>query len=110
MLNYEALEDSCLFVLDRKHFTELLDRNACWQIIKNSILEKFFIQKSNRESQLLSKDAETRYQQFLMDFPNLEHRLKNYHIASYLGISPETLSRIRTKNKIYVVNKRARSS
>jgi len=40
--------------------------------------------------------AQERYLQFLEDYPNIEERLNNYHIASYLGITPESLSRIRT--------------
>jgi len=44
---------------------------------------------------LLLDDAPTRYLNFLAEYPALEPRLKQYHIASYLGITPVTLSRIR---------------
>jgi CRP-like cAMP-binding protein len=43
----------------------------------------------------LLHDARQRYLQFLQDYPGLENRLNQYHIASYVGITPESLSRIR---------------
>jgi len=40
------------------------------------------------------QDAKARYQQFLKDYPGLESRVRQYHVASYLGISPVSLSRL----------------
>jgi CRP-like cAMP-binding protein len=40
-------------------------------------------------------DARERYDRFVHDYPNLLNRINQYHIASYLGITPESLSRIR---------------
>jgi len=42
-------------------------------------------------------DSAERYMQFLAQYPGLEKRVKQYHIASYLGITPVSLSRIRKK-------------
>jgi hypothetical protein len=53
--------------------------------------------KELREASLILDDAETRYLSFLRDFPNLEGRLKLHHIASHLGMSPVSLSRVRKK-------------
>ena len=41
------------------------------------------------------KPAEERYEDFIRSYPNIEQRVRNYQIASYLGITPESLSRIR---------------
>ena len=59
------------------------------------MIEKGFTTKEKRERELLLLDAESRYRIFLEEFPNLEKRVKQHMIASYLGITPERLSRIR---------------
>ena len=53
--------------------------------------------KTEREREFLLFDAETRYKSFLNTFPGLERRIKQHLIASYLGITPVALSRIRKK-------------
>lgn len=55
-------------------------------------------QKHNREITLLSKNAINKYIYFKKEFPNLENKIQHYHIASYLGITPTQLSRLRKKN------------
>lgn len=94
-LNIEALEDTTLFVINYDTFRMFIERHPCWLKIYTKSLEKFYVIKERREGQLLWSDAKTRYGQFLKDFPGLEKRVKQYYIASYLGISPVSLSRIR---------------
>jgi CRP-like cAMP-binding protein len=43
----------------------------------------------------LKETAEQRYEEFIRQYPTIEQRVKNFQIASYLGITPESLSRIR---------------
>lgn len=95
----QALEDSEIFIIDYKTYSELLNSHICWQIAAKKLAEMLFILKEKREAELLLNDAQERYLQFLKDFPNLEHRLNQYHIASYLRIAPESLSRIRKNLK-----------
>jgi CRP-like cAMP-binding protein len=59
------------------------------------IVEKKYIDLQNRVLQNISVTAENRYQNFLRLYPNLSNRLPNVQIASYLGITPEFLSKIR---------------
>jgi CRP-like cAMP-binding protein len=61
------------------------------------LAEEFFVQKEQREIEIVLLDAEQRYQIFKKDFPQLEQQIPQYHIASYLGITPTQLSRIRKK-------------
>ena len=61
------------------------------------LAEHFFVQKEQREIEIVLLDAEKRYQIFQKDFPQLEQLIPQYHIASYLGITPTQLSRIRRK-------------
>jgi CRP-like cAMP-binding protein len=91
----EALEDSLLLVADYQNYQRLCTEHPCWEIIKHRFVEDLFIKKEKREGELLLDDATTRYKKFLMEYPTLENQVKQYHIASYLGISPVSLSRIR---------------
>ncbi len=61
------------------------------------LAELFFVQKEQREIEIVLLDADKRYEIFQKDFPQLEQQIPQYHIASYLGITPTQLSRIRKK-------------
>ena len=61
------------------------------------LAEQFFVQKEQREIEIVLLNADKRYQIFQKDFPQLEQQIPQYHIASYLGITPTQLSRIRKK-------------
>ena len=58
-------------------------------------LQKHAIAQNNRIASALSASAEERYDNFVKTYPSLVQRVPQHMIASYLGISPETLSRIR---------------
>lgn len=94
-----ALEDAKLLIADYSAYCSLSKNHACWQALNCKIAEILFIKKEKRESALLLDDAKTRYLSFQAEYPGLETRLKQHHIASYLGITPVTLSRIRTQLK-----------
>ena len=96
----EALEDSVLITVDYRSFTELTKSNAFWlETVKNEY-EKALIYKEERERSFLLENATERYKGFIRDFPGIEKRVKLKYIASYLGISPVSLSRIRAKINI----------
>jgi CRP-like cAMP-binding protein len=61
----------------------------------NVIVERELEYKTQREILLLTKNAEERYKTFREMYPGLENYISQYHIASYLGITPVSLSRIR---------------
>ena len=61
-------------------------------------LEKnWLVAKEIREVEIVQNNAAQRYKKFLAEYPSLEERLPQYHIASHLGITPTQLSRIRKK-------------
>ncbi|KYG81879.1 CRP-like cAMP-binding protein [Roseivirga ehrenbergii] len=95
----EALEDSEVLTISYASWLRLKESHPCWNELLIKVLEKAFIMKEAREREFLFLDAESRYQIFLERFPNLEHRLKQHMIASYLGIAPESLSRVRKKEQ-----------
>lgn len=95
----EALEDAEILEIDYQNWLEIKEKNSFWNVFLLHILEKGFCIKEKRERELLLLDAERRYDLFIKEFPNLEHRISQQIIASYLGIQPESLSRIRKKHK-----------
>jgi CRP-like cAMP-binding protein len=74
-----------------------MERDIFWIKFLLKFIEKGFMIKEKRERDLLLLDAETRYKNFLSEYPGMDQRIKQGIIASYLGIKPETLSRIRRK-------------
>lgn len=95
----QSLEESVLFYISIKEFEDLLKGDDFWKIKMGQYYMDLFIEKEKREKVLLSDDARKKYEIFRQDYPGLENRINHYHIASYLGISNVTLSRIRNKGK-----------
>jgi CRP-like cAMP-binding protein len=93
----QALEDSQVLETPYQDWLLLKSTNRFWDLFLIRMLEKGFCIKEKRERDLLLLDAETRYKNFLTEFPGLENRLTQQIVASYLGIKPESLSRIRKK-------------
>lgn len=91
----QALENSEIEVVDYLKLQELMKEDLSWVHYELTLVRKGFIAKENREREFLIFDAETRYRLFLERYPRLENRIKQHTIASYLGIAPESLSRLR---------------
>ncbi|HYG19605.1 MAG TPA: Crp/Fnr family transcriptional regulator [Ohtaekwangia sp.] len=91
----EALEDAVIFVFEYSKWKVLYNAHLCWREFLLALLEKGFRKKETRERELLLLSAEERYRSFLREKPALENRIKQHLIASYLGITPVALSRIR---------------
>jgi CRP-like cAMP-binding protein len=94
-LSIEALENSTVLCFDYDKILQIAEHNLSWQKLLRKITETDYLEKEQRESDLLFYDAKTRYQNFIMKHPDWDSRVQLRYIASYLGISPETLSRIR---------------
>ena len=97
-INQQALADCTLQVADFSAIQALYP--TCPDIERGAriLAERFFVQKEQREIEIVLLDANKRYQIFRSAFPQLEQQIPQYHIASYLGITPTQLSRIRRKN------------
>lgn len=93
----QALEECHLLICDLHIVVNMFDRHGCWERLGRILAEQLFIKKEAREAEFLLDDAETRYHNFRETHPGLEDRLAQYHIASYLGITPVALSRIRRR-------------
>lgn len=90
----EAIEPSEILVVTYEDYSKSLENNLSWQSVARQYAEKMFMMKELRETSLLKDNAQERYLQFVEENPDILHRVKQKYIASYLGIAPESLSRI----------------
>lgn len=91
----QAIEDTKLIVFSKKDWKELSDTIIDWERIIQKITAKQHKEKLERRSPLIDQDATTRYLEFMENFPTLVNRIPLSYIASYLGITQSSLSRIR---------------
>lgn len=91
-----AIESTLLLTLQYDLLLSLYERHRCWEQSGRIIAEKLFIEKENRELNFLTEDARSRYQNFLEQHKSLVPRIPQYLVASYIGITPVALSRIRS--------------
>ncbi len=97
-LAFQALTDCDILVADYYKIEELFKRHRCVEtFIRVIIQNEWVIKKEQRELRLVLNSAEERYLYFKQEYPGLENRIPQYHIASHLGITPIQLSRIRAK-------------
>ena len=95
LTNIDALEDSELVLIEKKAFEELLIRVPRFERFFRIILQRAFVSHQRRIIENISLQADERYKRFLERHPALEQRLPQKQIAAYLGITAESLSRIR---------------
>lgn len=93
----QALTDCSVWVADYRSLTELYDIAPDLERAARRLAEQFFVNKEEREIDLVLCDASERYARFQTQFPGLEQQIPQYHVASYLGITPTQLSRIRRR-------------
>ncbi|SFW73591.1 Crp/Fnr family transcriptional regulator [Chitinophaga sancti] len=96
--NIEALEDAEIILITKDNFDQLCKEIPAFNDMINAILQKSFVASQGRIQTFLSLGAEEKYQRFIEKYPQLALRVPQGMIASYLGITPETLSRVR-KNR-----------
>ncbi|MBT29965.1 MAG: Crp/Fnr family transcriptional regulator [Thalassobius sp.] len=94
-INIEFLTDAEVLVTNYQQFISLYQKHPQIESLSRKLSENYFVQKEKREIELVTMDAEKRYEIFKQEFPNLDQLIPQYHIASYLGVSATQLSRIR---------------
>jgi CRP-like cAMP-binding protein len=94
-LYIEALEPSVILQIEKLDLYFLYISVPKLSRIFKVIVENKYIELQNRVLQNISSTAQQRYLSFLEQYPDLSKRLPNTQIASYLGITPEFLSKIR---------------
>ena len=95
--NIEALEDSELLLITKPSWDELLKEVPAFERYFRILIQNNLIATQRRLIGSFSKTAEEKYQKLLQDFPDIVQRVPQHMIASYIGITRETLSRIRSQ-------------
>jgi CRP-like cAMP-binding protein len=98
-LSVEALTETELFVLPWSELEALYQRHVCWQIVGRRFAEVTLIEREERAHELLTLSAAERFARFCASHRALLPALRSYDIASYLGITPVSLSRLRARER-----------
>ena len=91
----EAIEDTEVFILGNDFFTKMIENYPHIAERNDLLLQKHIRNLQNRVNSLLADTAEERYMNFIKMYPDILLRVPQWMVASYLGITPESLSRVR---------------
>ncbi|MCP5162194.1 MAG: Crp/Fnr family transcriptional regulator [Hahellaceae bacterium] len=93
----QALEPTQLMLANYKSLYSAGAESTDWLKLEIRLLQSVFVKNAKHEAQLLMGNAEQRYRWFCREYPELLERLPQYHVASFLGMTPVSLSRLRKK-------------
>ena len=96
-VSIDALEATTVLRTSYSNLLEIYEKYPALNEVGRVLVEYAWIGKERRETQLIMLNAAERYRAFLKEFPGLSQRIPQYQIASYLGITPVQLSRIRAE-------------
>ncbi len=97
--NIELLEDCTLVSIPYQDLQRIYQQYPEFNFVGRILTERYYVRGDEQAIDLRCKTAEERYEALLEKNPELFHRAHLKHIASFLGMAPETLSRLRAKNK-----------
>jgi CRP-like cAMP-binding protein len=97
-MNVECLEDCVLAQISRETLEELYIKVPALERFFRKLVQNAYIAVSRRLLSSMSRPAQERYLEFIEKYPDIEQRVPDRHIASFLGIAPESLSRIRRQH------------
>jgi CRP-like cAMP-binding protein len=93
--NIEATEDTTVIMLKNDDFERLRREVPPFDKVVNALVLRTFMAAQSRVHSAISYSAEEKYREFLQKYPGLVQRIPQHMVASYLGLTAETLSRIR---------------
>lgn len=96
--NIDCLEDTEVLQISKANLELLYDRVPGYNKYMRLLVQSSFIASTQRISATLTKTAQERYHDFLLRYPHIGQRVPNHQIASFLGITPQSLSRIRRQS------------
>ena len=94
-LNIDAIEPTELILIEKLAFEKLCAEIPLLNQLVNQLIQKSFIVSQARILANISFTAEEKYQNFLEKYPHIVNRIPQHMIAAYIGITPETLTRLR---------------
>lgn len=96
-MNIDALEDSHLLLLAQTDMETIYAHFPVFERYFRLLMQSRFVALQERVNASLSQTAAEKYQHFLRKYPGISQRVPQHVIASYLGITPESLSRVRRR-------------
>lgn len=97
-LQVVALENSKVLRMTAKDYDRITQK-PIGKVLRLVAAEMSFVGKQQQQIELLTRSAKERYELLLKHYPNIQNRIAQNHLASYLGITPQSLSRIRRQLK-----------
>jgi CRP-like cAMP-binding protein len=94
-MNIKALEDIHMLRLSAKNLQKVYEFQPKFMLLKDHYTEQSFIKNTRHTADLAMLNARQRYYKFVDQNPGLANRIPQYYIAAYLGIKPQSLSRLR---------------
>jgi len=94
-MQIDAMEDSEIISIEKPDLEKLYADIPKFERLMRILFQNAFVAQQQRILASISQSAEERYTSFVKKYPKLEQRIPQTQIASYLGITPETLSRVR---------------
>ncbi|PWL38496.1 hypothetical protein DKG77_09540 [Flagellimonas aquimarina] len=102
MLSIEALESSTVLLLSKVNFEILLQEIPKFERFFRILMQNAYIREQQRGLENLSLPAKKKYEIFIEKYPSIASKLNQKQIASYLGITPEFLSMLKSSGKSYL--------
>ncbi len=93
----QALEDCEILQISYDNLQVLYQTVSGWERFGRLVIEQVFVQLLNGLGSLYTDTPEQRYTKLIREHPDLLQRVSQYHIASYVGVKPQSLSRIRKR-------------
>lgn len=93
----QALEDTVVLLIDMRQLRKLMEDNQVLQRVYTQVIEQLLLDAIKRIDRFVMLSPEQRYLQFIHENPELEQRIPQKYLASYLGITPISLSRMRNR-------------
>jgi CRP-like cAMP-binding protein len=97
--NIDAIEDCELVLISKSAHDEILKQIPEYEVYMRMQITGAYVAMQKRLTSIISLPVDERYSNFVKLFPNLVQRIPQHMIASYMGLTPETLSRIRGRTK-----------
>lgn len=100
MLNFEILEDSIFYVASLEDLDRFISKDKKWEHLARIWLhDTYFSATYKRVISLMSETVAEKFTRLNEEYPSIFGHVKSYHIASYLGIAPQTLSKLKNESR-----------
>lgn len=100
MLNFEILEDSVFYVVGLDEMDKFLSTDKKWEHLARVWLhDTYFAATYKRVISLMTENVAQKYERLLDEYPSIFKYVKSYHIASFLGVAPQTLSKLKNESR-----------